>query len=128
MRGTVTPPYIATRNRALFFLNVPPRAEHLFIIYYFLFLIYPKGFSPGFSALNIHNFAVGTRKSSGIAGCHNGLVLPHAGEQVGLALIVQLAQNIVQQQNRVLAEQLPTTVASASFMASTQLRCWPWLP
>ena len=33
-------------------------------------------------------------------------MLAHAGQKVGLALVVQLAQNVVQQQNRVLTEQI----------------------
>ena len=58
------------------------------------------------SALHHHNFPIGTRKSGGVAGGHDRLVLAHAGQKVGLALVVQLAQNVVQQQNRVLTEQI----------------------
>ena len=49
------------------------------------------------SALDHHNFPVGACKRGGVAGRHDGLVLAHAGQQVGLALVVQLAQNVIQQ-------------------------------
>ena len=83
-RGGVTPPYGAG-----IYMCAP--SAHLF--YYLLFLIsyLSKGFLPGFSALNIHNFTVGTRKGGGVAGGYEGLMLPHAGQQIGLALVVQLA-------------------------------------
>ena len=49
------------------------------------------------SALDHHNFPIRPCKRGGVAGRHNGLVLAHAGQQVGLALVVQLAQNVIQQ-------------------------------
>ena len=49
------------------------------------------------SALDHHNFPVGPCKRGGVAGRHDGLVLAHAGQQLGLALVVQFAQNVIQQ-------------------------------
>ena len=56
------------------------------------------------SALDHHDFPIRSCKCRGVAGGHDRLMLPHAGQKIGLALIVQLAQYIVQQKHRMLAE------------------------
>ena len=67
--------------------------------------------------------------AGGVGGGQQDLIeVAHGGEQVGAALGVQLAEHVVQQQDRLVAGLRSMYSSSASLSASATLRCWPREP